>query len=389
MPAARSRSVTITIVLAAAVAALALGVDVVAPPQPAWPAGSSYSTASDGTAAAFRTLSALGYHVVRSADPLTSLAEPPASTLLVLAQPVEGPSEQDRRALRTFVAAGGTVLTTGCGGASFLGAGTAAEEDPFAAERTYHAALLSPLTVGAPAITIAAGCSSGGLGAGFLPLYIAGGLAGARYVRAGAGTEVWLSSDTPLTNAAIASERNLDLLLNVAGVSGRTVIWGEYYHGQRRSLWSFTAGTPLRWACAQVALLLGIAAATYARRRMPVRARSSETRTSPLEFVETMASLYARAPSAADAVAVACARLRRLLFAATGQTPNATDDALAMAAASRLRTTPAELAALLESARAAASQSSTTADEALPLVRKMQALAAAIGTGGEAGWQSH
>ena len=154
------------------------------------------------------------------------------------------------------------------------------------------------------------------------------------------------------------------------------------YHGQRRSVWAYTTGTPLGWVMAQVALVLAVAAATYARRRAPIRARVVESRTSPLEFVDTIASLYARAGSARDAVAVVYARVRRLLLAATGQEGNASHASLAAAAALRAGMAPDEIASLLDEARAASSGVFLPPDAALALVRRVQRLAAAIQTGG-------
>lgn len=382
MPAARSRDLTLAIASIGAVAVTAIAAGLLVPPQERFPQGSSYSTAPDGSAAAYRTLEALGYRVRRSIDPMTAIPDTPGSTLLVYAEPIEAASEQDRRAVRAYVAKGGTVLVTGCAGISFFVRNASGDGSPVGDARPYQAAILSPLTIGAPSITIASGCGGADLGSEFSPLYLAGGIAGAVYGHIGAGTAMWWTSATPLTNAAIRDEHNFALLLNAAGAPGRTVIWDEYYHGQRRSLWSYTAGTPLRWGLAQVVLVLAIAAAAYARRRVPVRRRYVDPRTSPLEFVETMASLYGRAPSAAAAVAVAHARFRRLLLAVTGQTTGAGDETLAAAAASRLGVSSDDLTALLESARGAASDSSTTADTALPLVRRIQTLAAEIRTGG-------
>jgi hypothetical protein len=121
-----------------------------------------------------------------------------------------------------------------------------------------------------------------------------------------------------------------------------------------------------------------MAAAMFSRRRLPVRQRFVESRTSPLEFVETMAALYARAPSARAATAQVRARLRRLLLEATGLSPAVTDARLAAAAAARVSVQPDDLRGLLEAAASAGSDSSTSAEAALPLVRKMQAVAAAL-----------
>ncbi|HEY3885049.1 MAG TPA: DUF4350 domain-containing protein [Vicinamibacterales bacterium] len=367
---------------AAVVAAVAIGAALVVPPHDAFLPGSSYSTAPDGAAAAFRTLSALGYRVRASLDPIPEISETPRATLLVLAEPAEQPSEQDRRALRAFTARGGTVIATGCAGARFFSAASPNHETDSVTLSTYHAVAHSPLTVHAREITMENACEAAKPGAGFLPLYANGPTAGVELRRIGDGVAMWWASATPMTNARISDAGNLDLLLNAAGAPARTVLWDEFYHGQRRSLWSYTAGTPLRWGVAQVALALALAAAAYARRREPVRDRVVEPRSSPLEFVDTMASLYTRGSRAGDAVAVAYARVRRLLLAATGQAATATNVLLAAAAGPLVGVSPDEIATLLEAARTAASDSALPPDAALPLVQRMQLLAAAIQTGG-------
>jgi hypothetical protein len=383
MPAPRSRDLTIVLAGGAVIVALAVAVAIVLPPgNDSLPEGSSYSVSGAGSAAAYRTLDTLGYHLRRSVEPLTSLNVAPASTLLVLIQPIEAASTQDRRALQQFVAAGGTVLATGCGGASFLTGRDQPSDNPFVPANTYRAVRTSPLSEGAPAIRMALECDTQALASEFQPLYAADKVAAVRIDRVGKGLIAWWAGSTPITNAAIDEEGHLDLLLNLAGAPGRTIVWDEFYHGQRRSLWSYTSRTPLRWAFAQAALVLIVAASIYARRRAPIRGRYVEPRTSPLEFVDTMAGLYARAPTASAAVALARTRLRRRMIAVTGLSADATDAHLAAAAAPRLRRSTAELQTMLETADRAGHDSATTPEAALPLVRALQTIAATIPAGG-------
>ena len=177
---------------------------------------------------------------------------------------------------------------------------------------------------------------------------------------------------------SIEADGHLELLLNAVGPRERPIVWDEFYHGQRRSLWSYVVATPLPWGLAQIALVAGVAATMFARRRMPIRERVVEARTSPLEFVETMAGLYARAPSASAAVALARARLRRLLLEATGLSPATTDASVAAAAAPRISIPKDELRHLLEAADRAGSDALTSAQTALPLVQRIQTIAATL-----------
>src|SRR5262249_35104766 len=155
-------------------------------------------------------------------------------------------------------------------------------------------------------------------GSRYTTLYGDGGVAAVQFMRAGSGLIMWWSGPTPLVNATISDPGNLELLLNAVGTAGRTILWDEFYHGQRRSLYSYAKQTPLPRAAAHLALVLVVAGAMYARRRAPILERPVESRASPLEFVDTMAGLYARANTARDTVVTARLRLRRLLADATG-----------------------------------------------------------------------
>jgi hypothetical protein len=378
MPALRSREVAVAASGLALVVALSIGVAILAPPaSETLPSGSSFSHQPSGSAAAYLTLERLGYTIRRSFDPLAAIAGDPASTVVILADPAEMPSNADRRALQSMVAAGATVLLTGCGARAFVADVGDDPGEPEAAEATPHAARLpSPLSAHAPRISMPAACASR-RGAGFTALYGDEDAPVVRFRRSGRGLLVLWAGSTPISNAAIEDAGHLELLLNLAGPPGRAILWDEFYHGQRRSLYSYAKHTPLPWAAAQVLLVLCVAAAMYARRRAPILERTVESRASPLEFVDTMAGLYARADTAADAVTLARTRLRRLLAGVTGLAPDAHDDRLVAAAAGRRRVDAAELRAALAAAGGAGS-GTLAARDALPLVRRLQACAAAL-----------
>ena len=379
MPVTRSRDLTLVAAAIAFVAIITIAGAVLAPDAANdLPQGSSFSRAPSGTAAAYLTLQSIGYTVSRSYEPLPSVTATPASTVLIIADPAEPASNQDRRAVQTFIAAGGTVLVTGCSGATFLSSATAGLGQSSAQPRIYKAGFPSPLSAGAPAISMTSGCAPALLGPRYVPLYADGADAVVWFSRIGGGLAVWWSGNTPIENRSIGREGHLELLLNIAGSRDRRILWDEFYHGQRRSLWSYASRTPLPWALAQIALVALVAGAMFARRRGPIRARFVEARTSPLEFVETMAGLYARAPSAAAAVALARVRLRRRLLELTGLRPDATDERLAAVACARTRIPPDDLRRVLEAAGQAGSDSSITPEAALPLVRQLQAFAGTL-----------
>lgn len=379
MPARRSRELTANVAGVACLAILAIAAAVLAPPpSDDLPSGSSFSKGPSGSAAAYLTLQSIGHPMRRSYDPLPSVTAAPESTVLVIADPAEPASNQDRRALQAFVAAGGTALVTGCGGATFLSSGSGGIVMPDAPPRTSHARFPSPLSMGAPSISMAPACLDPQLGPQYLPLYADDGHEVVRFSRVGRGLAIWWAGSTPIENRSIEQPGHLELLLNVTGPRDRLILWDEFYHGQRRSLWSYASRPPLPWGLPQAALVALVAGAMFARRRAPIRDRVVEPRTSPLEFVETMAALYARAPSAAAAVSLARARLRRLLLAATGLSPGTTDARLAAAAPARLPVQADALRALLEEADRAGSNPMTTAETALPLVRAIQTVAATL-----------
>jgi hypothetical protein len=86
----------------------------------------------------------------------------------------------------------------------------------------------------------------------------------------------------------------------------------------------------------QLGIMALVAVAGAARRRGPIWSRVIEPRTSPLEFVETMGSLYERAGASREAIESARTRLRRRLAGAAGVSSSATDEQLVNAAAMRI-----------------------------------------------------
>jgi hypothetical protein len=386
MPPRRSREVTVAVSGLALVVMLSTAVAVISPPaSDNLGPGSSFSLDPDGSAAAYATLQSLGYDVSRSFEAIARLSAAPSasasSTVLVLADPSERASEGDRRALQAFVSAGGTVLATGCEAESFLTSRDGADPPDIIGgfdERTFEAGFPSPLTAGAPRISMNTVCAHPNLDARYTTLYGDGGASVVRAARIGKGLAVWWAGTTPVLNRAIDAPGHVELLLNVIGAKDRTVLWDEFYHGQRRSLYSYAKLTPLPWLVAQTALIAMVAAAIYVRRRAPVIDRFVEARASPLEFVDTMAGLYARADTAGDAILTARARLRRLLLDATGLASSVDDARLAAAAAGRARVDAAQLEATLRASDRHGVDEKMTADEALPLVRRLQAFASAL-----------
>jgi hypothetical protein len=346
----------------------------IAPPGgPGIESPSSFSAAGGGGKAAFLTLKSLGYRVDRSYEPMTAVTADPADTMLLMTG-TSPPSDLDRRALEAFLQGGGSVLLVGPQGADFLRVQGAAPSSPFAPPARHRVGAPSPLAVRASEITMAPVAGAPKFGSAYVAVF-SDGVENPLVVtaRVGQGRVVWLAAATPLTNAHIADAENLQLLLNAVGdPAGRKLLWDEHYHGHSRSLWSYAVHTPLPWVGAQLGVLLICALATYSRRRGPVRARRTDPRTSPLEFIEMLGALYRRAGAAPAAVAAARARLRRTIAAAQGIPADSPDDAIARAVATRTGVDIREVLDILVAAERAIRARDLSAAEALRLSRRLQ-----------------
>ena len=379
MPRVRSGDLTLT--AAALVALVLLGAAAASGDRAAdpGPPGSTFSTAPLGARAAYLLLGDLGYRVERSYEPISALRLDGATTTLVLASTSTAFSEGDARALRAFLEAGGRVLAVGGAGADALGGGTpsrAASGRRPTTPAAYRPLIPSPLTAGVHAFTMGTEGRIPVLPPGYDPIGgIEHGDAVVRSAMVGQGRGIWWAGATPLTNEAIADENNLTLLLNAVGPPGRRVVWDEHSHGYSRSLWSYAASTPLPWAALQLGVLGAAALLTFSRRFGPIRPRTVDPRTSPMEFVETMGGLYQRAVATGPAVAAARARYRRLLTARAGAASDVDDSRLASLAASRGGGDASAIATLLHDSRPGAVGS---ADEALAIVRRLQDAATAL-----------
>ena len=330
--------------------------------------GSSLSTGAAGAKAGFLLLRRLGYVVQRTFDPVAALDADPDTDVFVLMAPQQPPSQQDAAALARFVEAGGVVLvaetTAWVPSLRFSGESGSPAASP-------EPALVSPLTAGAPRIRMDH-LTKGGVAPPFVAVYADARGAAVAVARIGRGRVVYWASALPATNTAIDEEGHVELLVNAIGPPlDRRVLWDEHYHGHRRSPWSYASGTPLPVALAQLAIIGLAAVLTVSFRRWPLRALPDPPRTAPLEFVDTMGSLYERARATGTAAAVALAHLRRRLVAAAGLPADADDTRIAQAAASRAGMTPDTLAALLGRGREAAAGPLPTS-QAVALVQALQ-----------------
>jgi hypothetical protein len=379
MPRIRPRDLTLAFAAGVALVGLVALTAAAGTGNDARATGSSFSNRPDGARAAYLTLRQLGYDVARSHEPLAALTADPASSVLVVASPQAGLSNQDRRALTDFAERGGIILVTGIGGALALGgeASALSVEPDNRERRRYPAVEASDLTAGAPEISMSVDVRGAPIDPErYEALYAEGDDVVVRSARVGDGRIVWWAGSTPLTNEAIAEAGNFELLLNVLGSGSRTILWDEHYHGYARSLWSYAARTPLPWAGAYLALVAVAALLTWSRRPGPVRPAVEDARTSAMEFVQTMGGLYQRAGVAPSAVAAAARRLRRGVASACGLSSETPDEQLATTAAARLGYSRETLVALLHEADTSARAAALDAAVARDLVGRLQAASA-------------
>jgi uncharacterized protein DUF4350 len=287
---------------------------------------SSYSTSWDGAKAAYLLLGELGYDVRRWDKAPADLEGDPKNQVLILANPLQPPTAEDVAALHRFLQGGGRIVATGDDVAEFLpGAAKFEETDAAEGETRFPALLPSPLTAGAPVISMAKPNDWHPVKIDQIAVYGDQDTAAVVTYVVGKGTVVWWGSPSPLSNQGIREPGNLALLLNSLGeTKGRQLLWDEYFHGARGDFWSYIGKTPLPWVFAQLALLLVFVMLTYSRRYGTIRMPGKVLRLSPLEFVDTLGDLYTSAHAGSTAVRVAYQRLRFQLTRQLGLTSNAT-----------------------------------------------------------------
>ncbi|MBI1749371.1 MAG: DUF4350 domain-containing protein [Acidobacteria bacterium] len=334
---------------------------------------SSYSAAYDGAKAAYLLLGELGYDVQRWESSPVGLPFNPQGIVLIFAEPWMGASADERQALQRFIRDGGTLLATGHYAADLLPeGGTVDLEDTPAGWQALPAILPSPLTRGAREIRMETPMRWHGGHFGQLGLYAKGEHAFVVTYRYGRGRVIWWAAPTPLTNAGISQPGNRALFLNVAGHPKEAkILWDEYFHGRRRTLWAYISGTPLPWALLQIALVAAALLFTFSRRGGPIRPAIPDSRLSPLEFVETLGALYHRAHAASAAVNVAYQRFRYLLIKRLGLPANSSFAQLHQAVRERLGWNQPGFFETLQAAERAAHDSTLTDARALLLVQAL------------------
>jgi len=333
---------------------------------------SSYSAGWGGAKGAYLLLEKLGYRVERWGRPPEDLPKETAGTTLIYAEPLASKSAEDRAAVAGFVASGGNLVVLGARGAALAPRAVAKEVPDWNVEPKSYAALApSPLSREASEITMIAPDDWTSTAHDQLGIYGAADKPVVVWYRFGKGQVIWWASPSPLSNGSIRDKGNLALFLNSVGPPGSRVLWDEYFHGMRDSMSSYFAQTPLPWAGLQVAIAFAAVLWTFSRRSGPIRAPATDSRLSPLEFVETLGDLYQSAHAAPGSVAVTYQRLRLTLSRKLGVPMKAKLPELCQAAAVRLGWNEDALLGTLSQAERAMRDINLDAGEALELVREL------------------
>jgi hypothetical protein len=361
----------------------------VSPPPPAQQAlgyPSSYSSNWAGAKAAFLLLRELGYHVERWEQSPENLPFDSEGSVLVIAGPSQSPTTSERIAIRRFVSGGGRVLAAGASAAKIVPDADAAEVPDFNLQtKTYSALVPSPYTRDAPEITMLAPDTWTSSTSAWLALYGHDDKIVAVSYRVGKGEVVWWASPSPLENGSMRDKGNMAFFLNSVGSPADShVFWDEYYHGAKGSLVSYIAGTPLPWAGGQLALAFAAILFTFSRRFGPIRAPASQSRLSPLEFVETLGDLYRSAHASPAAVAVAYRRLRFALSRQLAVPASAKLPEVCRAAVARFDWKEAPLLDTLARSERAMRNIGLDDREALDLVRRLHDYSASLEPAGAA-----
>jgi Domain of unknown function (DUF4350) len=362
---------------------LAIATSLLSPSQRGGRTGypSTYSTSWDGAKAAYLLLGELGYELQRWDQSPSELKDDPEKQVLILANPLQAASSEETAAVRRFLEGGGRIVATGDDVADFLPGGEKfTEMDAAEGETKFPALLPSPLTSGAPEISMPAPYQWHPANVDQIAVYGSKDTAAVVTYSVGKGTVVWWGSPSPLTNRGIREPGNLALLLNSIGeVRGKRILWDEYFHGARGDFWSYIGKTPLPWVLAQLIVLFAFILVTYSRRYGTIRMPRKASRLSPMEFVDTLGDLYTSAHAGSAAVRVAYQRLRYQMSRQLGLPANAKVAELSRAGSRTLGWEEQSLLGTLARADRNSRTLSVSDEEALEIVQDLYNYSARLG----------
>ncbi len=343
----------------------------------------TYSTTRSGAQAAYLLLRELGYRSERWEKSPTELPPDGAGKILILAGPFDFPDQHERDALLAFARSGGWIVYAGNFPFLFLERGAVTPPSLSQASllkaETFSAVAPSPFTLDAAKITMTARNRWAASDGSQLPLYGDPEEPVVVTWRLEKGRVLWWAGPTPVTNSGISQEGNLPFFLDCiravrpgASPGETTVLWDEYFHGYRGSLWDYFRGTPVPWAVFQLALVALFVLLAFSRRSGPIYAPAAPSRLSPLEFVDTLGDLYRRANAGSSAVRVAYQRFRTLLVRRLALAPLISNTQIDAAVRERLGWKQPGLIDVLQRAEKASRQTDVAGSDALTIVQALE-----------------
>jgi hypothetical protein len=339
------------------------------------PLPGSYLTGRHGARAAYDLLAESGYTVERWEQPLGELAvKADHGTVVIIVDPdLRAASTNDFNAVDQILERGGRILVTGMAG-GVLVPGSAAQSTM---QLNGAACKLTPQGLGGMAGSGEVWMQPDATWKMSKPAYhvdynCAGEPAVVEYDEH-AGHVVWWAGSTPIENGSIARANNLNLFLNAIGSpEGHHFYWDESLHGETKSQWYYARGPALTMLIYGAIGLVLLTVLSFSRRRGPVRDAPQPARSTPVEFIEALGSLYGKAGASATAVQLAYDRFRRAMGALCGVKGMQMDArALADALRRRFPAAGAELETDLAECESACSDDFLMPKKALALVQKL------------------
>lgn len=339
------------------------------------PLPSSYLTGRHGARAAYDLLLESGYTVERWEQPLGELAaKTDHGTVVILVDPdLKSASTNDFNAIDQILSRGGRILVTGMTGGVLVPRGAAQPT----MQLNGAACKLTPQGLGSLSgsgeVWMQPGATWKMSDPGYHVDYNCAGEPAVVEYDQHAGHVVWWAGSTPIENASISRANNVDLFLNAIGSrEGHHFYWDESLHGDTKSRWYYARGpalTMLIYGALGLALLTVL---SFSRRRGPVREIPLPARSTPVEFIEALGSLYGKAGASATAVQLAYDRFRREMSTLCGLKGMKMDARmLADALRRRFPATGAELETDLAECESACNDDLLVPKKALALVQKL------------------
>jgi hypothetical protein len=338
------------------------------------PLPSTYLSGRHGAMAAYETLMRAGYDVERWERPLGELAATAGPhTVVIFAEPFTREIDEIH-AVQEIVERGGRVLATGFWGGYLLPGASpdTAKEFNFAACKLEPEGL-DPLAGSGEIWMVPQATWQVGRPSDRVQYSCAGQPAVVEYDW-GQGHVVWWASATPLENGSLTRAHDLDLFLNSLGQKdGHRFYWDESLHGEIRSDWSFASGPALSMLRTGLPVLAVLILFSFSRRSGPVRELPQPVRTTPIEFIDALGSIYRNAGASSIAVSIAWERFRRhalRLCGMSGQKMGASE--LAVVLRRRFPNVGSELERDFAECEAAASNDALSPREALRIVQLLE-----------------